>query len=424
MIRNAICKRLFTQGGCLLLILITIGCQPAHQEEVKIPKVVFIIVDGIADDVIKKLDPPILREISEAGGFTSAYVGGGKNSYNQSPTISAVGYNCLLTGTWSNKHYVWDNDIADPNYNYWSIFRIAKKVNPELKTGIFSTWLDNRTKLVGDGLEQTGKLAIDYFFDGLEHDTLNYPHDKGRTYIQRIDEAVSDEAARVITSNGPDLSWIYLEFTDDMGHLFGDSPQYYDAIIAADKQIGKVWSAIKEREKKFKEDWLIIITTDHGRDAETGRNHGGQSDRERSTWIVTNAKQLNEHFYQKPGVVDIFPSICQHLKLQLPESIAREIDGVSFIGSIPFADLSGAKIGNKIQLQWKSFAVNEDEKVEIFVSETNHFKTGNQDTYFKIGEVSVGQEHYSFEPNTDSEFYKVVVASGDQRMNVWITSDK
>ena len=75
---------------------------------------------------------------------------------------------------------------------------------------------------------------------------------------------------------GPDLSWVYLEYTDNMGHTYGDSPQMYDAVEVADQQIGKIWTAIQQREKKLDEEWLIIITTDHGRDAATGKDHGGQ----------------------------------------------------------------------------------------------------------------------------------------------------
>ena len=81
-----------------------------------------------------------------------------KGGYSQTSTISAVGYNSLLTGTWVNKHNVWGNDIKDPNYHYPTIFRLFKETYPTKKTAIYSSWLDNRTKLVGDGLPATGNI--------------------------------------------------------------------------------------------------------------------------------------------------------------------------------------------------------------------------------------------------------------------------
>jgi len=404
----------------LLLAALTVCCQSSTGENKKVPKVVFIIVDGIAGDVIQKLNPPVLREISTAGGFTLAHVGGVKDSYSQTPTISAVGYNSLLTGTWVNKHNVWDNDIVAPNYNYWNLFRIAKQNNPPLKTAVFSTWEDNRTKLIGEGLQPAGNVSVDYKFDGMEHDTVKFPHDTSRVFIQRIDEAVSDEAAKVISSEGPDLSWVYLEFTDDMGHKFGDSPQFHDAIMAADKQIGKIWDAIKKREAEFDEEWLIVITTDHGRDAETGHHHGGQSDRERLTWIVTNAPHRNSRFDQQPGIVDIFPTIAYHLKMQIPEEISREVDGVSFIGPASIADLRAKKTKSKISLTWKSLDKNADEKAEIYLTETNNFGEGGKDEYVKVGEVASKNERFEFDANGNGAFYKIVVKTPNQYANVWL----
>ncbi|UKJ07772.1 hypothetical protein [Solitalea lacus] len=52
---------------------------------------------------------------------------GEKGGYSETPTISAVGYNSLLTGVWFNKHNVPDNDIKNPNYNYQKIFRLFKE---------------------------------------------------------------------------------------------------------------------------------------------------------------------------------------------------------------------------------------------------------------------------------------------------------
>ena len=128
--------------------------------QTKIKKAVFIIVDGIPVDVIEKLSPPNFKRIAKIGGFAKAVVGGEKGGYSETPTISAVGYNSVLTGTWVNKHNVWDNDIQAPNYNYPTIFRLLKTQSPEKKIGIFSSWQDNRTKLAGEGLAATGAIHL------------------------------------------------------------------------------------------------------------------------------------------------------------------------------------------------------------------------------------------------------------------------
>lgn len=400
---------------CFLLILVSSLSSNAQR------KAVFIIVDGIPEDVIQKLKPPVLMEIAKKGGITKAYVGGDKDGYSQSPTISAVGYNHILTGVWTNKHNVWDNDIKDPNYNYWNVFRIVKEVNPSLKTAIFSTWQDNRTKLAGDGLASAGSVTIDYGFDGFELDTIKYPHTQDRKFIYDIDEKVSREAARYIGKNAPDLSWVYLEFTDDMGHAFGDSPQFYDAIQKADQQIGRIWSVVKEREKTHKEEWLVIITTDHGRDASTGKNHGGQSDRERRTWIVTNSAECNKHFNQLPGAVDIAPTLLRHLRINTPDPVRSEMDGIPFVGKLSIANLRASREANRITVTWDNNNAPNGE-AEILLARTNNFKTGKVDEYTSMGKVKVSAGKFTIDTTKyPSSFYKILVKGPENWANVWIT---
>ncbi len=84
---------------CLLFLNTPLLAQP------KTKKAVYIIVDGIPSDVIEKLDLPNFEAIKKLGGYSKAIVGGERGGYSQTPTISAVGYNSILTGTWVNKLY-------------------------------------------------------------------------------------------------------------------------------------------------------------------------------------------------------------------------------------------------------------------------------------------------------------------------------
>jgi arylsulfatase A-like enzyme len=101
----------------------------------------------------------------------------------------------------------------------------------------------------------------------------------------------------------------------------------------ADAQVGRIWDAVKQRQA-LGEDWMIVVTTDHGRDPVTGKGHGGQSVRERTTWIATNQPRLDARFTRgTPAIVDIAPSILQHLRIAVPAAVAKEMDGVSFLSA-------------------------------------------------------------------------------------------
>lgn len=308
------------------------GCHRQNTPQPNAPrKAVFILLDGIPADVIERVTTPNIDAIAAAGGYARSFVGGALGTPTETPTISAPGYMSLLTSTWANKHNVWGNSNQSPNYAYWNIFRIVETADSTRRTAVFSTWLDNRTVLIGAGRAGAGNYTIDHAVDGFELDTVAFPHDKASRYILAIDDRVSRDAAAYIATRGPDLSWVYLQHTDDVAHANGDSEASDAAVRRADEFVGRIWAAVKQREA-MGEQWMIVVTTDHGRDAVSGKGHGGKSVRERTTWIATNQPALDARFTSgAAAIVDITPSILKHLRIPIPAAVAKEMEGVSFL---------------------------------------------------------------------------------------------
>ncbi|ANP57119.1 hypothetical protein AVL59_41910 [Streptomyces griseochromogenes] len=112
---------------------------------------------------------------------------------------------------------------------------------------------------------------------------------------------------------------------DHAGHSYGAaSQQYLDAIHGADAQVGQMVAAVKSRATYADEDWLIMVTADHGHTDPGG--HGGSTLQERQTFMIATGPALApgsvRHDVKMP---DIAASALAHLGIALDP--AWDLDG-------------------------------------------------------------------------------------------------
>ena len=87
-----------------------------------------------------------------------------------------------------------------------------------------------------------------------------------------------DRTVQYLAAANPDVVMVHLDQVDGAGHSSGYSPTvpaYLRAIEVVDGIVGDLLVAVNARSNIEQEDWLVIVTTDHGGN---GTSHGGQSE--------------------------------------------------------------------------------------------------------------------------------------------------
>jgi len=220
-------------------------------------KVLLIGIDGLRSDVVLQAYTPNIKYLATNGFGTF-------DSWHQDITISGPSWSSILCGVYHNKHGVLDNSFRGSCYKeYPMINTLGKRINPNLKFGMYMEW----DKLA----RQCKQLQWDQIIEGKLGRT-------GRT---------QKEGSQWLMQSDLDFYFIYLGAADCIGHVSGfslNNPFYVNAVERIDKAVGSFIEAINNRPNYEKEDWLILLTTDHG-----GYmfSHGGLSVHERKLiWIA------------------------------------------------------------------------------------------------------------------------------------------
>ena len=117
-----------------------------------------------------------------------------------------------------------------------------------------------------------------------------------------------------------DVVFVHFDDVDHAGHARGfhpDIPQYIAAIEGVDAYLTPILNAVYEREANNNEDWLIIVSTDHGgiiTGAHGLQDYNTEVTRVFSIFRTKNTNNKGEMTYHPP-LVDIVPTILDHLSV-------------------------------------------------------------------------------------------------------------
>ncbi len=241
-------------------------------------KAIIIGYDGCRADalnLVEKENSGITKMLDDGASLNLSYCGGvNYPQTNTQATSTGPGWCAVLTGQWGDVTGITANSITKSME--YKTFLTEFTENGTLNGASFITrW---KGHFVND--DSTYKLEKEY----CEEQGLNVDYN----YCKNNEKCELAVISEIEKADCNDFLFVVYEGTDSAGHNTGfsiNNPIYRNGFEECESMAYNTISAIENRETYATEDWLIIITSDHGG---YGTGHGGPTIQERMTFIVCN----------------------------------------------------------------------------------------------------------------------------------------
>lgn len=238
------------------------------------PKVLYVIVAGARGQSVRDANPPNIMNLTQHAIYCW-------NTVTDTLTRGLTGFADLLTGVHKEKHMVLGDDLSNNDLkDYPAFFKYVKQRKPDLRIAAFSSNDSISTALITDA-------NVNKSFNG----------DDAKVQAAAISELGVDSATLVMAEYGG---------VKDAGDQYGydvSVPQYKAAILKVDGYIGALVDAVKKRPNYASENWMIVVTTDHGGPFAidpTQDDHTILSNPNTNGFVIFNAPHYQAEFNDKP----------------------------------------------------------------------------------------------------------------------------
>jgi hypothetical protein len=324
-------------------------------------------------------------------GVQLAYSGGIVGAGSQQPNLDGPSWATLLTGAWANRTQVYSNTSQSVHVS--TLFDLSKAVNSSgLNGAVVSS--SQLTQMLTP-IHSSGSL--DTLTDCSQSSTTN--------------ACVTGGALALIDNSTYSTVVAQYHSAEDAASGYGaGSTLYQDTLQSLDAAVGKL---VSETAKTQGTQWLIVVTSGHGLNAQGGVD-GLPLEPESTTFIGLNqgantgTANINvavpsslTGLYSYASIADVTPTLLSFLGNQ-PSTQNYQMDGGELVGAQPVTQL-GATLNNNgspvvsVTLNWKAPASG-----AITV-----FRNGQQ-----IASLPAGTTTY-----TDSTLTQDLVATGAYAMN-------
>jgi len=257
-------------------------------------KVLIIGIDGCRPDALLAARTENIDKLWKNGAYSF-------KALTDSISSSGPCWTSMLTGVWHQKHHVLTNDYKDPNLEYYPhFFRRIREEKPHLESYSVVNWSPIH-KIIQQG----------------DATYASSPGSDGR---------VTSELVRLLKNEDPDVIFVQLDDVDHAGHANGfsaKSEKYLKAIEKSDGQVGKILKALEKRLTFDRENWLIIVTTDHGG---SGTGHGKNTTEHTTIFYIASGLDVDIGEIQGDvNVVDVAVTAIDHLDIRIREQ--WDLDG-------------------------------------------------------------------------------------------------
>ncbi len=241
-------------------------------------KAIIIGYDGCRADALNLIikDYSGIQKLVDNGASVRLSYCGGINypAENIQATSTAPGWCSILTGVWADKTGITGNGITK-SLEYKTLLTTLTEDKIIDKASFTTSWNGH---FIND--DSTYKLEKQYCEDNSINVAFNYCSSDTQSANTTLKDIKSADCS--------DFLFTILEGPDHSGHTFGfstNNPIYKIGFQLNELQSLSILNAIENRDTYASEDWLIIITSDHGG---YGTGHGGGSIQERMTFFVCN----------------------------------------------------------------------------------------------------------------------------------------